>query len=133
MKILVVDDSKTTQMLVMQALHRLPDAEFLSAANGREALTIVAGTHLDLLVTDVNMPEMDGIALVHEVRKIRSPHDLPIVLVTARADERAMGEGMSAGADACVLKPLSRQELVDTAERLLERRTGDVAQEDPAR
>ena len=133
MKILIVDDSKTTQMLVIQALRSLPGAEFLSAGNGREALAILGMAEVDLVVSDVNMPEMDGIELVREVRRTKSAAELPILLVTAKADDRAMGEGMALGANACVLKPLSRQELVTVAQRLLDGKTSYVAQENPAR
>jgi two-component system, chemotaxis family, chemotaxis protein CheY len=122
--VLIVDDSRTTQMLVKTTLQRIPDVQFRSAENGREALTLLEREAVDLVVTDINMPEMDGIALVREVRKKRTPQQLPIVIITAKGEEEARGEGMSLGANAYILKPLSARELVETTARLLDRQVG---------
>lgn len=120
--VLIVDDSKTTQMLVMNALARIRDIRMLTALNGREALDVVGRTELDLLVTDVNMPEMDGIELIREVRKIRDAARLPILIITAKAENQAREDGLRLGANAYVLKPLSWPELTSTAEKLLQQR-----------
>ena len=122
--VLIVDDSRTTQMLVKTTLQRIPDVQFRSAENGREALSLLEREAVDLMVTDINMPEMDGIALVREVRKKRTPQQLPIVIITAKGEEEARGEGMSLGANAYILKPLSARELVETTSRLLDRQVG---------
>jgi two-component system chemotaxis response regulator CheY len=119
--VLIVDDSKTTQMLVMNALGRIRDVRLLTAANGREALEVVAKNELDLVVTDINMPEMDGIALIREVRKLRDAERLPILIITAKAENQARDEGLALGANAYVLKPLSWHELTGAAEKLLAR------------
>jgi len=118
--VLIVDDSRTTQMLVRTTLQRIPELQFRSAENGREALTLLEREAVDLMVTDINMPEMDGIALVREVRKKRTPQQLPIVIITAKGEEEARGEGMQLGANAYILKPLSARELVETTTRLLD-------------
>jgi two-component system, chemotaxis family, chemotaxis protein CheY len=125
--VLIVDDSKTTQMLVMNALARIRDVKMLTAGNGREALDVVAKKDLDLLVTDINMPEMDGIALIREVRKLRDAEHLPILIITAKAEEQARDEGLKVGANAYVLKPLSWHELTGAAEKLLAKRTQGIS------
>jgi len=117
--VLITDDSKTTQMLVQTTLQRLRDVQFRTAENGREALSVLAREPVDLLVTDINMPEMDGIALVRAVRKDRPPERLPILIITAKGEEEARGEGMKLGANAYILKPISGRELLATADRLL--------------
>ena len=117
--VLITDDSKTTQMLVQTTLQRLRDVQFRTAENGREALTVLAREPIDLLVTDINMPEMDGIALVRAVRKDQPPERLPILIITAKGEEEARGEGMKLGANAYILKPISGRELLATADRLL--------------
>jgi len=119
--VLIVDDSKTTQMLVMNALGRIRNIRILTAANGREALDVVAKNELDLMVTDINMPEMDGIELIREVRKLRDAARLPILIITAKAENQARDEGLKLGANAYVLKPLSWHELTSSAEKLLTR------------
>jgi DNA-binding response OmpR family regulator len=120
-KVLIADDSRTTQMLVMRALSHIPDVEFLSAENGRQALAVLEQSAVDLLVTDVNMPEMDGIALVREVRKTRSKGDLPILIMTAKGAASAKDEGLVLGANAYILKPLSGHELSQQVRSLLGR------------
>src|SRR5262249_30573792 len=117
--VLIADDSKTTQMLVQTTLQRLPNVQFRSAVNGREALQVFDSEAIDLLVTDINMPEMDGIALVREVRK--RTRDTPIILITAKGEEQARSEGLALGANACVLKPLSGRELNELAAKLLQK------------
>lgn len=118
--VLIADDSATTQMLVKTTLQRLPDLSFISAANGREALTMLEKSVVDLLVTDINMPEMDGIELVREVRKTRSQRQLPILIITAKSEEAARTQGMALGANAYILKPISGHDLTQTAQKLLD-------------
>jgi two-component system, chemotaxis family, chemotaxis protein CheY len=117
--ILIVDDSKTTQMLVRTTLSRMPGIHFVAAENGRQALEMIDGVAVDLLVTDINMPEMDGIELVREVRRRKSSDELPILIMTAKGEDAARGEGMALGANAYILKPLSGRELLDKASKLL--------------
>jgi len=117
--VLITDDSKTTQMLVMRALHQISGLTFLTAENGVQALKVLAASNIDLLITDVNMPEMDGIALVREVRKTKSRDELPILIITAKAEASAKEEGLAMGANSYILKPLSGQELLQKASTLL--------------
>jgi len=119
--ILIADDSKTTQMLVRTTLSRMPGLQFVAAENGRQALEMLDGAAVDLLVTDINMPEMDGIELVREVRRRKSSDELPILIMTAKGEDAARGEGMALGANAYILKPLSGRELIDKASKLLEK------------
>jgi CheY-like chemotaxis protein len=117
--VLIADDSKTSQMLVKTTLQRIPDVTFLTADNGAEALTVVRNSHIDLLVTDINMPEMDGIALVRAVREMHDQRALPILIITAKGEEAARDQGLALGANGYVLKPLSTRELTELAQRLL--------------
>lgn len=119
--ILIADDSKTTQMLVRTTLSRMPGLQFVAAENGRQALEMLDGSPVDLLVTDINMPEMDGIELVREVRRRKTSDELPILIMTAKGEDAARGEGMALGANAYILKPLSGRELLDKAGKLLEK------------
>jgi two-component system chemotaxis response regulator CheY len=117
--VLITDDSKTSQMLVKTTLQRIPGLEFLTADNGREALLVLEKSHVDLLVSDINMPEMDGVELVRMVRKRHDAAALPILLITAKGEESAQQEGLALGANACILKPLSGRELTALANSLL--------------
>jgi two-component system chemotaxis response regulator CheY len=117
--VLITDDSKTSQMLVKTTLQRNPDLEVKTAENGVEALELLTRERVDLLVTDINMPEMDGIELVRAVRRLHDAQALPILIITARGEEAARQEGLALGANACILKPLSGRELTESAQRLL--------------
>jgi two-component system chemotaxis response regulator CheY len=115
--VLIADDSKTSQMLVKTTLQRISGLVFLTADNGKEALDVVQKARVDLLVTDINMPELDGIGLI---RAVRAEHKtMPILIITAKGEEQARDQGMALGANAYVLKPLSSRELADHASRLL--------------
>jgi CheY-like chemotaxis protein len=117
--VLIADDSKTSQLLVKTTLQRIPDLAFLTAGDGREALSLLQSEHVDLLVTDINMPEMDGIELVRRVREKPDTRALPILIITAKGEESAREKGMTLGANGYILKPLSGRELTSLAMRLL--------------
>jgi two-component system, chemotaxis family, chemotaxis protein CheY len=118
--VLIADDSKTSQMLVKTTLQRIPDLEFVTADDGREALALMEKEHVDLLVTDINMPEMDGIELVRAVRKQRGTRTIPILIITAKGEEAARDQGLALGANGYILKPLSGRALTELAVRLLD-------------
>src|SRR4051794_7940999 len=103
--VLIADDSKTSVMLVKTTLQRIPNLEFLTAENGVQALDVLANEQVDLLVTDINMPEMDGVELVRAVRRAHDQKSLPILMITAKGEETARQEGLALGANACILKP----------------------------
>ena len=117
--VLIADDSKTSQMLVKTTLQRIAGLQFLTADNGKEALAVMEKSQIDLLVTDINMPELDGIGLIRAVRAAHDARRLPILIITAKGEEQARDEGMKLGANAYVLKPLSGRELHEHAARLL--------------
>lgn len=112
--VLVTDDSKTTQMLVRTTLQRLPNLRFVFADNGLQALDVLGRENVDVLVTDINMPEMDGIELVAKVRETSAT--LPIVIITAKEEVRARERGLALGANSYVLKPLNGRELIAAVE-----------------
>lgn len=115
--VLVVDDSKTTQMLVRTTLQRLPSVNFLFADDGRQGLDVLGRERVDLLITDINMPEMNGIELVEAVR--RTTKSMPIVIITAKEEVAARERGLALGADTYVLKPINGRELLAAVEALL--------------
>jgi len=117
--VLIVDDSRTSQMLVKTTLQRINDLQFLMADDGEQALEVVSQAHVDLLVTDINMPKMDGIELIRHVRERHDARALPILIITAKGEEQARDQGMALGANGYVLKPLSARELAEHATRLL--------------
>jgi two-component system, chemotaxis family, chemotaxis protein CheY len=124
--VLIVDDSKTMQALLKTTLNRIPMLQIKEACNGREALEVLGREPVDLLVTDINMPEMDGLKLVEEVRSRKTLSDLPILVITTSAADAARGAGLQA-ANARVLQPVSGQEIVAVATQLLDAKAPDAS------
>ena len=118
-RVLLVDDSATTRALE-QSILETAGYEVLTAADGREAWQLLERSEVDLVVSDVDMPEMDGFALVEAVRRSTKLRDLPVVLVTARDRDEDRQRGLDAGADAYIAKSAFRQEtLLDAIGQLL--------------
>jgi CheY-like chemotaxis protein len=116
LRVLVVDDDPVIVELLVLNLE-LEGHEAITAKDGHEALAIARGAGPDLLLLDVMMPGLDGFGVCRELRKDPSTADLPVVLLSARAQESDLVRGTAAGADAYVTKPFDPFDLV----RLLER------------
>ncbi len=109
--ILVVDD-EPNYLIVLSELLRDEGFEVYTAPDGREALTIVRDVDLDLVVTDMQMPGMDGMALLEEIKGVNK--DLPVVIITAYAEIDKAVAAMQAGAYSYLAKPFSNDELIVT-------------------
>lgn len=117
MHILLADDEAVLLRSVTEFLQRVrPAWQLTTAADGVEALRILRSESIDLLVTDINMPGMDGLALLEAVRADAALRHLPLILVTALSDRATMRRGMSSGADDYLTKPFTGQELVEAVE-----------------
>ncbi|MEE9386736.1 MAG: response regulator [Nannocystaceae bacterium] len=105
MKILIVDDSKVGRMLVIRALSAagFVDHELEHASNGVEGLAAVKRIHPDLVLSDLNMPQMDGMEFLRTLR--RRGDAPPFVFVTSEGTEQTYEEAMAAGAEGLIVKP----------------------------
>ncbi|AKF82846.1 chemotaxis protein CheY [Myxococcus fulvus 124B02] len=118
-RILVVDDSPLTRELISNLLEAV-GYDTVMAADGADALDVLEGTPVDLVVTDLEMPGMDGLALTRRLKELSAQPRLPVVILTTRGGEEDRRRGLAAGADAYVTKgDLVRQDLVDVVGRLL--------------
>jgi two-component system chemotaxis response regulator CheY len=116
--ILVTDDSAVMRMFLVMNLKRLLTVNIAEAVNGREALAMLAKEKFDLLLTDINMPEMNGIELVRHVRTgLKS--DIPIVIITTKGELKDRDLGLSLGANSYLTKPVDSKELVKTVMKFL--------------
>ncbi len=115
--VLVVDDSATDRVLAGRLLEKHDGTAVSYAANGREALDALQIQLPDLIVSDLQMPEMDGLALVEEVR--REHPSIPVVLMTARGSEQIAAEALRRGAASYVPKVCLSDDLVATVSRVL--------------
>lgn len=117
-EILVVDDSPLEQLLVESLLTRNVNYRVKLAENGKQALKEIAAAPPDLVVTDLFMPEMDGLELVRRVR--RQYPDIPVILMTAYGDEATAVDALEAGAASYVPKSKRAERLVETVGRVTE-------------
>jgi DNA-binding response OmpR family regulator len=122
-RILVIDDDPDIRGLVRALLERAGH-EVAEAADGREGLKALYAASADLVILDVTMPELDGWATLERIRDVT---EVPVLMLTARADELERVRGLTGGADDYVAKPFGRQELVARVQALL-RRSGTRAE-----
>ena len=117
-KVLVVDDSATMRMIVQATLTNAGRPVVL-AADGRQALDMLARERVALLITDWNMPVMDGPALIQAVRADPALADLPVVVLTTEGDEAAQDQAQSLGVIGWLGKPVDPATLVGVVDELL--------------
>ncbi|NBB75376.1 MAG: response regulator [Bacteroidetes bacterium] len=103
-KVMVVDDSETIRRFVMFAL-RARGLQVVTAEDGQQALETLADTPVDLVITDLNMPKLDGFSLVEALRNDGDYHSLPVIILSSLSDREDIDRGMSLGATAYLTKP----------------------------
>lgn len=117
--VLVVDDSATLRRMIMVSLHALGPVEFQEAANGLEAIERLALAPVDLMLLDLNMPDMHGMEVVQFVQSHARYRAIPIIVLTTRGDEDSRGAALGAGAALYLTKPFDPRALAAQAKRLL--------------
>lgn len=117
-RILVVEDNANTRRF-MEAVLRAEQFEPLLAADGEEALRLLEGEHVDLMITDIMMPGMDGYTLTEQLRD--AGYQMPILMVTARETARDKHRGFLVGTDDYMVKPVDEQEMIFRIRALLRR------------
>ena len=117
--VLVVDDNADMRAYLARLLRQRWQVD--TAGNGREALQVMAKKAPDLVLSDVMMPELDGFGLIAAMRADAQLHDVPVLLLSARAGEEARIEGVNAGADDYLVKPFSARELLTRVDSQLMR------------
>jgi two-component system chemotaxis response regulator CheY len=111
--ILVADDSAIMRMFLVMNLRRMLRVNIAEAVDGQDALAKLMNGKYDLLLTDMNMPEMGGAALIRAVR-IGLKSDIPIVIITTKGEMKDRDLGMSLGANGYLTKPVDVKELIKT-------------------
>jgi len=109
--LLVVDDCRTTRKLIS---YLMQGGEFniTQAENGLDALEKLARIEVDLVMTDMNMPQMDGIELIKSMKEDNSYKGIPIIMLTTESDDEERERGLKAGASSYLTKPVSREVLM---------------------
>jgi two-component system chemotaxis response regulator CheY len=117
-RILAVDDSAAMRQMVGITLAGA-GYEVLQAADGREALQIAEKQKFDLVITDVNMPNMDGLTLVRQLRTLANYRFTPLLVLTTEATAERKLEGKQAGATGWLVKPFNPERLLATVAKVL--------------
>jgi two-component system chemotaxis response regulator CheY len=115
---LVVDDSAAIRQLVSLSVTGA-GYEVLIAQNGNEALQKLSQSRPDMVITDLNMPDMDGIELIRKIRSMPDYKFIPILMLTTEAQEEKMREGKQAGASGWIVKPFSSGQLLDVLKKFI--------------
>lgn len=117
---LIVEDSKTMRSMLADSLMRIPGMEVVEAENGLSGIRALATQRFDLVVTDVNMPVMDGLKLVRHVRSDPRHEDTPIVIITTESAPNDRDRAMALGANAYIEKPIQAPRVIRAVKKLLE-------------
>ena len=116
--ILTADDSASVRQMVSYTL-RQEGYEVLEAADGLEALAKIESAAVHMLITDLNMPKMDGIELIKRVRALPNSGCMPIIMLTTELQEAKKQEGKAAGATGWIVKPFKPEQLVAVVRKVL--------------
>lgn len=118
-RILIVDDSPTMRRMIMASLRDLNNVSFDEAGSGLEAIERLAISTVDLMVLDLNMPDMHGMEVIQFVRKHKTYRGISIVVLTTRGDESSRSAAMAAGAALYLTKPFLPNALSGRVRELL--------------
>lgn len=119
MKFLVVDDSPTMRRIICNALREIGYTELLEAEDGQEALDKLHIVPIDFVITDWNMPNMNGLALTKSIRNNPDMRDLPVLMITTRGMQEDVISAMYARVDSFIVKPFTPAVLRDKIDLIL--------------
>ena len=118
-KVLVVEDSPTMRQLIVFALKRIRGFQIVEANDGVDGLKKLSGDKFDLILTDINMPIMDGLKLVSMVRNDPNYKETPIIIITTEGAAEDRERALALGANAYITKPIQTMQILDTVKKLM--------------
>jgi two-component system, chemotaxis family, chemotaxis protein CheY len=116
-KVMTVDDSRTMRDMVSYTL-KSAGFEVLEAEDGAKALAVLEKTPVDLVITDVNMPNMDGVTLVRRLRGLAHLRSTPILILTTEGGDDKKSQGRAAGATGWIVKPFAPDKLLQVISKV---------------
>jgi two-component system chemotaxis response regulator CheY len=116
-RVMTVDDSRTMREMVAFTL-REAGYEVSEAEDGAKALAALRAKPVDVVITDLNMPNMDGVTLIRQLRTEPRYRSVPILMLTTEADATKKAEGKNAGATGWLVKPFDPAKLIDVVKRV---------------
>lgn len=120
MKVLVVEDSPTMRQLIVFALKRIRGLQIVEANDGVGGLKKLSAEKFDLILTDINMPIMDGLKLVSLIRNDPQYKDVPVVVITTEGAQEDRDRALALGANEYITKPIQTAKIIEVVRRLLD-------------
>ena len=119
--VLIVDDSSSMRAVIKRTIKvsGFNVGEYLEAANGKEALKVLGNEWIDIVLTDINMPDMNGFELLTEMKKDQILNSTPVVMVTTEGSEKRMQESIELGANGYIKKPFRPEEIKRTLNNIM--------------
>jgi len=110
-RILVTEDSATMRSLLVATIEASGDYEVIEAASGFEALRLLPRERIDLIITDINMPDINGLELINYVRKSETYRNTPLFIISTEGREKDVEKGLTLGANEYLVKPIDPERL----------------------
>ncbi|MBI3753321.1 MAG: response regulator [Deltaproteobacteria bacterium] len=120
-KILIVEDSSTTRAMITSAVEVIDDMEIFESKSGFEALKLLPHHCFNLIITDINMPDINGLELVSFVKGNPEYKHIPLIIITTEGSERDKEKGLSLGANEYLVKPFNPEELQKLVKKYLKK------------
>jgi len=118
-RVLVVEDSSTMRSFVAAALEAEGECEITSAPSGFEALKVLPRQRFDLIITDINMPDINGLELIRFLKESPQYRDTPLIIISTEGRDRDRQKGLQLGANEYLIKPFPPEELVRLVKKYL--------------
>ena len=118
-KVLVVEDSPTMRQLIVFALKRIRGFQIVEANDGVDGLKKLSAEKFDLILTDINMPIMDGLKLVSMVRNDANYKETPIIVITTEGATEDRERALALGANEYITKPIQTMKILETVKKLM--------------
>jgi two-component system chemotaxis response regulator CheY len=117
-RVLIIDDSSATRAYIRAALEAEADMEVTEATSGFDALRILPRSRFDLLLVDINMPNINGLELISFIRRSETHRETPLMIISTEASERDRSRAMQLGANAYLAKPFTAEALLSAVRDL---------------
>ncbi len=118
-KVLIVEDSSTMRSLIADTVKELEGCSVVEAGSGFEALKVLPSHPIDLIITDINMPDINGLEVLNFVKNHPLYKGIPLVIITTEKCEDEKKKGMELGASAYIVKPFKKEEFLKVIKKVL--------------